>query len=468
MALTSNHVQLSDLNNWMKNYASGVIVQEDYQETSFYEVLRGNVERVPHVGDYVEMLIQDTRPFTAKAHGEDADIPYPDDLSFQKVYVPLREVIVNAGLTRQALDRAVGGDASWGRIVDRVLSEQKRDFMWLMEVCSIGNGTGMLARVKSAANNGSVTTVTCDNTYTDFGWDNVALMKPGMLIEIYASDGTTKRNINSEGYARVTSVTFGDRNNGAAQDGTFTYASAGVDAVADNDVVYIYGAKSEGLGVTSKYVPEGPFPMGLTGIVQGNGDDYAGSADMTTFQGLVRANYPTLQSTVYQATDYDSTYSDGTPNDWSLSLISDAISQVKTSTGGLVNLLVCSSELAMAIHRKNRAETGFSVTVGDTGRLNQNAVGSQYANSFLCPDGRIIPIKVSETCPENVLYGLTTDDLTWYVKGKFDYLRLNGQVWDKSYNDRKTNFEAPYGGYTQIGAERCDRCFCMQDLATNV
>jgi hypothetical protein len=46
--------------------------------------------------------------------------------------VPLAEVIVNAGLTRQALLRAKGMPGSWGSVVAETLKDQMVDFKWLM------------------------------------------------------------------------------------------------------------------------------------------------------------------------------------------------------------------------------------------------------------------------------------------------------------------------------------------------
>lgn len=455
----------------MKDYPSGIIVPEEFMWNSLYDTLKGGIKKDPHIGDNVDILIQTSRPFTGKGWGENIDIPYPDDMGFIKTQVPLYQVIANAGVTKQSLDRATGGDASWGRVVDRVLADQRTDFLWTMELSAAGAGTGALARVVSYTWDGGTTTmtVTCDNTYTDFGWENVALLKKGMWVEIYDSTFATQRvDANSNGTWQVASVTFGSRNNGAATTGTFTFVAADeIAEVVDNDVVFLAGAKSDGLG-SSKYSPTGALPMGLLGLVQGSGDGYGGAADITTFQGLTRSSYPTLLSTVYQASDFVSGASDGTPNDWDLSVVSDAISQVETSTGRKTTHLLCSSQLAMAIMRLNRSESSITVNVASTGAQNQSAVGSQYARQFLCPDGRLIPIVVSKTIPRNVLYGIDADAFRIYTKGDFDFLRLNGDIWDKSYNDRKANFEAPYGGYWQIGAERCDSSFCIQDMKDNL
>jgi len=423
------------------------------------------IDRDSFVGDKIEILIEKDWEFTAKPHYEDADIPRPSDFEFDKQLIPLREVIVNNGLTKQAMDRATGGAASWGRIVDRVLQRGLIDLDWLMNISLIGNGSGALARVVSAVHAAGVVTVTCDNTYTDFGWENVALLKKGMRVEIYNAAGDTLRTV-SGGVVISGTPVFGDRNNGAPAGvtGTFTFAAAVDPGLADNDVVYIYDAKTSALTQ--------PLPQGLLAFVQGNGDDYAGAAALTTFQNLTRASYACLKGRVYQASDFASGGVDGTPDDWDLSVISDATKDVKRGgSKGDTDLILCSEELATAIGRKNRAEAGITVQAGATTNLNQVAVGGQYAKFFIRPsDDRPIPIRVAETIPENCLYGLALESsgMRWHPFGDIDYMRLTGDIWMKSPDDRKANFEAPRGGYYQISTGRNDPLFCIQDLRTDV
>lgn len=488
--LTANGVTLSDLNYFMKNYQTGLIIPDQYFWNSLYDGLKANIQTDGFYGDMAEILIQNSFPFTGQPFGEGVDIPYPDDLSFVKQYIPLKEVIVNAGVSKQAMDRAVGGNSSWGRVVDRVLQSQRTDFLWLMELVAGGDGTGRLARVASAAAGTSEVTVTCDNTYDNFGWENTYRMKKGMWIEIYNASGSQAADSSSVKAWQVTAVVPGDRANGAATTGTFTFScttgqEATIAAFCDDGAI-VFLANTQSLGLTDSAAGTTcyeatnalgsvdlscPLPMGILGILQSaddNGvDDTAIDCRLDTFQGIARSSsYPNLYATTYDAGDFGGTKA--TPADWDLSVISDPISKVDRDTGGKTDLLVCSSELAMAIHRRNRAESSITVNVSNTGNQNQNAVGAQYANKFLCPDGRVIDIMVSKTVPRNVLYGLCTTDLRWFVKGGFDFLRLNGDIWSKSFNDRKANFEAPYGGMMQIGAERCDRQFVIQDMKDNI
>lgn len=501
-------VNLTDLNNFMKNYASGTIVPDLYTWGTLYDALKSSVHKNEFRGDAVEQLIQTTHPFTGTAFGENVAIPYPSPIGFTKNWIPLKEVIVNAGITKQALDRAVGGDASWGRAVDAVLRAQRQEFQWLMELCAIGDGTGRLARVVTSDYSGTTMTVVCDNTYCDFGWENVALLKKGMRVEIFSATGLQVSDAANGTYDAaatnewtVTGVTFGNRANGAATTGSFTFTAANsIDdddsaGIVDGSIVYLAGTRSKTLSdfagtgagsparaywaenLQSTYDVLAALPMGLVGLVADNVNATKKYQDgvtesthiqcqLDTFQGLARASYPTLNAAVYNGADLGGTKE--TPEDWDLSVISDAINQNYAGTGKWTDLLLCSSHLAMAINRRNRSEQNFSVNVSTTGNLNQNTVGAQFPNTFLRPDGAPIPIKVSNTIPANVLYGLCTEDLDWWTKGNFDFLRLNGEVWDKSYDDRYANFEAPFGGYSQIGAKRCDSQWVIQDMKNNI
>ena len=499
---SANGVTLTDLNYFMQNYPTGIVVPSEYFWNSLYDGLKANLQTDGFYGDMAEILIQNSHPFTGQAFGENVSIPYPDDMDFVKQYIPLKEVIVNAGVSKQAMDRAIGGNSSWGRVVDRVLQAQRTDFLWLMELSSIGDGTGRLGRVLAEDTGAPVTTdrvrITLDNTYDNFGWENSALIKKGMWIEMYDSSGTKVVDGNSLATWQVSNVWFGDRDNGAAATPAYTSGSevACIEIIAldatrtalgtaidDGTIIYMANTRSLGLSDsaagTSCYVsavagtPKTSLPMGLVGIVQttDTNDKYSdGSIDCTlsTFQGLTRSTstYTSLRANVYDAGDFGGTR--GTPYDWDLSVISDAISKVDRDSGGKTDLLMCSSELAMAINRRNRAESNITVNVSNSTEQNQSAVGAQYAQKFLCPDGRVINIMVSRTIPRNVLYGLCTDDLRWFVKGQYDFLRLDGDIWSKSFDDRKANFEAPFGGMHQIGAERCDRQFVIMDMKDNI
>jgi hypothetical protein len=438
----------------MKTYPSGVIVPEQIVEVPLLKALRGTINRGTFRGTYWDQLIKTTRPHTFQGFGENKALPTGQAPAYIKAQIPIRQVIATAQLTSQVMDQAGGGDASWGNAVDIAISDMKDDFNLGLERCIFGQGLGALARIVSVSDGGSpnVVTCTCDNTYTDFGIENVQLLKVGDHVDIYTSTSATLTD------QTITAVTFGDRANGVATTGTFTFTHATGHGLADNDIVYLAG--------TYAY----PLPMGLSGIIQ-DGSHYSGVAQVGTFQGLTRTSYPCLMAKVYDAADFAAGGVAGTPDDWDLSVISTDIRAAEKASGSKVDALACASELAMAIMRRNRTESVINVVTSAVGQGTQEAVGSLYAQRFLCPDGRTIPIIVADTISANSLYGICRADLTWHVlpnKPSFDYLRLYGDIWGPTKGDSYANFEAPYAGYYNIGARRCDSMFVIHDMKTNI
>jgi hypothetical protein len=478
MATSFNGVGLADLNYFMRDVPDGTIQPELYLWNTLYDGLKSDIEKGQHLGDNITSLLKTSTPFTGRPFGENKDIPYPEDTSFVEMKTPLFEVIVNMGITKQALDRATGMPGSWAPIVKEVLNDGMRDFKWLMELASLGDGSGRLARVSAYSWDAGTTTmtITCDNTYKDFGWENVHCIKKGMQVEIYSAASTQRVDGNSNGVWEVASVSFGNRNNGDATTGTFTFVAADeIAEVADGDIVYIAGAHDSTLNKDEYAVGHTDYvtmPIGLTGLVQNPSDtdlyvDGATDYKLSTFQGLTRSSYAKLCGSAYFANDWASGTA-GTPDTWDLSDITNIINSHAKDTGEEVDMLICSTELAMCMHRLNRSESGMNVVVNTTGAQNQTAAGSQYTRTFLAPSGKEIPILVSHTVPRNTLYGIHTPSLKWYAKGNFDYLRLTGDIWAQSFATRKANFEAPYGGYTTIQLKRGDTHFVVYDLKDNL
>jgi hypothetical protein len=357
---------------------------------------------------------------------------------------------------------ASGGPASWGRAVEDALDAMYEDLAWVNCITAMGHGTAALGRILACSEDGStgVYTATLGNTYADFGWDGAHFIRPGMLIDIYNGSSI----VTTAGGIRVTSVTRTPRKNGAFVSDTIVFSDTTGLTIAGNYIVYLGNSRNN-------------LPMGLTGIIQNsNGgtfaDAYAGVASVTTFETLTRASYSSLMSNVYQATDFGpdaASPADGTPTDWDLSVISDAIEDIANGTGrGKINHLLCNGKLARAIHRRMKSESNLTVTIDSTGSERQSAVGDQVANKFICPDGRVIPIHVNNIFPNNCLFGLTKENLIFFPYGDFDFHRPYGEVWCKTMGDRKLNFEAPYGGKYELGAERCDNFFKIEDMRDDI
>jgi len=456
-------ITLSDLNNYMKSYPSGKIVPENahWDQVPLFKALQPNIDRSVFRGEHLEVLMETGIGGTFEAFTENQDIPRSASPAFEKQLISLKEVIANAELTMQTRHRAVGGDTSWGRAVDMAVQHMFRRFYYGLELSCLGNGTAALARIVSASHvdnspgTGYYTyTVTCDNTYTDFGSENVQVLQPGMKVDIYNGSSPVA---NCTGLT-ILNVGFGERGNSSATTGTFTFVceTDGLLASPDNYVIYLANSKDK-------------LPMGLLGIVQ-DGVHYAGVAQVATFQNQARADHASLRSTVLQATDFATggTPSDGTPTaNWDLSVISNAIDDAEDSSGKEVGGLFVHGELAKAVDRLNKADNKVTVMVTSTGATAQTAVGSRQARTFEKSNGQQIPIYICRTLPRNVLYGVALECLGWHPETEFDFLRVSGEVWMPSKDDRKANYEAPYYGAYNISSTRCDAHFVMQDLSTN-
>lgn len=470
-------ITLTSLNNSLRDLPldPGLVQPDEKLKSPLLQALQPRIVNMPFdASDNWEFLIETDRPMDATIHTEDGDIPLPQDSAYVKGTWPLREVIVNGGLTHNALMRAVGMPGSWFGAMERSLMLRSQNFDQMMDRSLALNGTGAVARIVSVNLVSTTLTVTCDNNYNDTGIDDVSRIQVGNKIEVYDSALTTRRADTAlANNWEVTAVTPGNRNNGAASTatGTFTIETDSGHGFVDNDVVFIYPAKSS--AITS------PFFEGLLSWVQ-DGSAYSGAAfQVATYGTLTRSTYQSLTAAIYNADDFATSGAEGTPDTWNLSTISQALNTSLNGSGKkMPNLLMCESNLAMAIMRRQKAEGGITVNVSSSAGLvtAENAVGSTYSAKFLAPDNKTwIPIVVCETLPRNVLYGIDTDQLVWATHGGFHNwaptLGLSaqpGDVWMKSPGDRKTNFECPYGGFIQIISKRCDSHFVIRDMLDNI
>ncbi|MDO8472422.1 MAG: hypothetical protein Q7T05_01245, partial [Dehalococcoidia bacterium] len=221
------------------------------------------------------------------------------------------------------------------------------------------------------------------------------------------------------------------------------------------------------------------LPMGLTGILQTTDTNYDynnGTVDYTldTFQGLARADYSTLRAKFFNGTDITGgSGTAGTPGDWDTSTVTDAWNTVKTATmgEGQPDLILLSSELSTCWDRLNSGQITITMDAAKANGWSTYVEGAQYAKPFRAPNGRLIPVVVCDAIPKNCMYGITTKHLHWMVKGgAFDFMPYgdNGGLWRLFTGHRYRLYEAWFGGYSQLAAERCDGAFILQDLADNI
>lgn len=450
---------LSDLNTVMRDFPSFIIVPENagWKQNPVLQVLKSRVDRDAFKGKRIEVKIKTKIGGYAEGTTETQDIPGGRSATWATQYVDLKRVIANAQLTSESIDRVKKGDNAWIDAVADSLADMRLYFNYVLEIACLGNGTGIVAEVSAAADSGGVVTVTCDNDYTKMGIENTQALQKGMLVDFYQSNGTTLRLANKE----VTAVTVGKRTAAGAYavpTGTFTITHAPGHGIVDGDLVVLKNSLNA-------------LPMGLGGIVQDGTHFTAVYGRVATFQNLTRTSYPSLQSTIYQATDFGLTSEspvDGVPTLWAPSTISDAITEAEANSGVLVTDLFCHSDLASALNRLNASSNSISVNVAATTGIQQIVVGNQHAKFFETADGRQIPIHVCRTMPRYVLKGVSADTLHWSVDEEFDFLRLFGDIWGPTKDDRKADYEAPFRGRYELWTERCDGSFDLQDLRVDV
>ncbi len=514
MAFTG--ITLSGMNAAVRDLPLDWRIQPDEKWTfPILDFLRPRMQtREFSMSGHAQIYIELGHPVTGQAFGEDMSLPYPDTVSGQLMLVPLRQMIVTAGVTHDALFRLTGKPGAWLKAVVHALELRAEDWDWLLERTLLGAGNGSLGTIAGCLYTAAtqVTTIYFDNTYHNFGWEGVDIMRKGDQIEIYQGATNTPAGLSTQVTGasscttwKVLSVVKASRNNGAALTGancgyitvsdpsgtlcsaltTGTSSSYAACSGVTNPTVFAAGTQSVN---QSKSFTDGPImPVGLLGHIQNgvakfgvNDLGVANSTGSATYQSLVRPSYESLQSTLWDATNFGGSGAvAGTPTDWDLSDITDMMDAIyQGSSSQYPDLLLCNSKLAMAIVRRQKAESGITVQVGSgTAQYEdaRTAVGGRYAGWFTRPDGVKIPIGIGKTLPPNVLWMPRSEDLIWHALGGFfnwapvlGDTAQPGDVWMKSAGDRKTNFEAPFGGYMQITGQRCDSHGRMQDLADDI
>lgn len=494
-------VGIDDLNYFMKDLRSGIVVDSDFIWHSAWDAFKSRVDtKREFQGNNFKMLIRTDYDLSAEAFGERSTFPYAGDTAYVEMNLPLKQVVVPAGITQAALDRATGGEASWGKVVvDEVKRATDRAFPWFMENCIMGDGTGYLARVVSAAEGTDTVVVTCDNTYIDGFWENVRMIKKGMWVSFIGTDGELVTD-NSVTSWKVSAVSFGDRANSTATTGTFTITTASgrddeITTLLNVNGVTVYRTNTltrmsetpDDVGGNNRYQsanrvattgtysdPTTSLPMGLAGIYQTTDSSYDysdGTIDLTldTFQGLARSSYDTLNAHFFNGTNITGgSGTAGTPGDWNSSTFSDAWWHVFDASGREPDLILMSGPLAMAWDRIN--EGGITFTLDANSDWPSKFRGATFASHvFKAPNGNLVPIVVTKSVSDNVAYMITTDDLLWLNKGGFNWKSWeHGGMWRLSMGNRYDAYEAMFMGYSQLAAERCDGGCVIQDLSTAV
>ena len=442
---------LSDLENFMRDYDYPRFEADKIDHIAVFSTLKNMVDSDSfRGGDEMKWPIRVSDQLVARAHTELAEIPEPGAAAYKNMSVNIKQIIVNAGITQEALETATGGENSFGVVVDEAVNMMFRDWDTLLTQISLGDGTGRLAKTKGSGGDVAQAdgkyTLICTNTYNDFGWDNTSRIRVGQKVDVY--DGATQKVFG----ATVLSKTSTKRNNagGIIENTVVLQSNSGSDvAVPQGSTIYVYGSKDK-------------LPMGLLGILN-TGSAFGVSA--ATFQGLSRTDYNIFKTPLYNATHLVSGGVAGTPCIWDLNDLTGILIEVEENSGKIPTHLLCHPNMSRAINRMNNANTQIVVSrVNDV----QPAVGDMMAHTFMYDQGKTLSIVTDHNIPENVIYGICAPDLVVWSRGKFDFVRAYGTVWEPSRGSRVLTFEAPYKGWLQMGAWRTNTSFVVSDLRTNL
>lgn len=460
------------INNFTLDVLKGGVMGYDDLDVALFKTLQGFSKVDEFHGDTVEQIMRTTRPYTSEAMTERKAMPEGKSWAYLRTQLRNTEFMTNSELTIQDMQRARGGSDSWGDIVMEALQLQIDDRDHFLKISALGDGTGRLGVVKGntgITESSDTFTVTLDNTYDNFGWDNCWLLSPGMKIDIRNASGADLGSTCNG--LEVVSVTQGTRTaagNYAAVDGTFTFVSTaalvGTGEVLENpDNFIIYMSGSAGALASSELTADTTKMMtGLTGIV--TDDVIFGAGSHAYFQGRARATFPALKSKVTRLNS-------GTPTTWDGTTISTAIRDLTTGITRVKSsdlVIMCNGLVAMAMHNMNISSTGgagaYQVSVPSGQAAFQAVTGSRYSEVFIAPDGTPIPIVIDDTLPPHYMFILHKPSFTLY-KNYWGFVNDYGTgIWQPKRMSRALIYEAPWRGYVQLGVDRCDGCAVISDL----
>jgi hypothetical protein len=253
----------------------------------------------------------------------------------------------------------------------------------------------------------------------------------------------------------------------------------------DGDILYLPGTYGVGL------------PMGLRGIVNPgfatnplygiDGDNqfqgqYKGDVTSTTPVYRKDPEAALFRSKIWRSkkadatagteafgliSDGDSTFTGATLQDWDAGTLREIISAVEyqSNNPNKVDCLLCNVFIAEKMWAIAEGRVDMTSTwVSELNNEFKSLFDIRQVGAFVRSDGTKIPVIVDEMIPNNEIIGLTSQDLIVATHGNFDFLRRLGDVWEPTFSNGLDNYQAPYKGYINFGAYRCDGCFSIQGL----
>jgi len=475
------------LNTITKDYLAERRVEFERPANDLIDILMEKAETIEcnTLGDY-ETMIEDSYNFSATPGGENKILPDgKNKVDAAKIALSLTQTYANAEITRHSLIFRQQSDGSYVDVVHKALSDLIFGVEWYRSVMAFGNGTGQIATVGTTGSSvsvGSSATVSCNNTYIDLGIDNTQFMRVGINVEFYRSGSLV-------GTGLVTAVhpTY-RRASDNSQTGTFTFVNNYTSSFTPtkNDQVFIAGAygSTEIMQGLRTIINPAIYNTTTWGWVADGNDVFEGlyqgkKGSATT---IARSNTTNPYAEIFRSklwrTDDNGKLdlvSDATSHaaqtgnslsDWDMGTLRDVIAEMdyNSKNSGQINGLLMDQFMAEKAFKI--AEDKIGIYSGLPEAEAQSKVGKDLlrATGIRKTDGTVIPIITTKWMPSNEIIGVCFDDLFFLKHGNYEFLSRNGGVWEPSFVNGRDNFQAPYMGFENIGARRCDKCFSIQGL----
>lgn len=407
-------------------------------------------------GTRVNFRIQTSMGFNAAPRAEGGAVVTPRKTDFTTAYTTCKEFDGSAGMTQEERETCTPEYA----IAD-LNTIKARDLITGMKLrmnAALGlDGTGRLARIATRA---GARSYTCNNTQGDFGWPNVQMLRPGMLVDIYTVAGWTSGSAFTlkVSAGEIATVTYA--NDGSSGAFTLTSDATETSAPADNDVVFLHGSVT--LDGSNNLSDFNDF-VGLFGHIS-NAAETAGTTSGswlgTTYQGLTRASYQSMKSYLWNAATIGG--SAGTLTSWDKSDLDGCIMQIDEigTGGGGLSALYMHPYMRDTLNRKSIIADNVFVPVTD-GKVTPGLSLDGYKTQT----GKVLPIITGWNFPNHHIFGVNENDFSLQLPIPIRYDGPNGEKgWFPEPGGRSRLFELWARCKGQLVAHRNDNCFVMRDL----
>lgn len=346
----------------------------------------------------------------------------PQGTGIENMTLAMKYYYASARLTAQAIHSATSDASGFARSVKTVLDsvkDQLKDTLWID--ATFGDGSGAIAEVASY----STPTVTLKDQPT-VGELGSSLLRVNQYVSGYQAKTGGSVTANCKQVLTKTQTTF-----------TST-ATAGFTA---ND--FLFRCTSDGATPTPAQTedPRNKAVMGISGIV----DD---TTYVTTFQGLSRSTYPSLNANVLGNA--------GVLRAWTPELMDQAAMQAWGNGGGGYPTVIY-SQLAL----QQRAASYLRTDRLYDGRM-MELDGGWSGVQWTFPGGRIPWYADNAVRPNNIFF-LDEDDLFLAVWRDVEEAAEDGRMW--RYVDRRDAPECWLRCWLNVGARACNNHTVLRDMS---